>query len=76
MLKGLKMRTYNELKKHGTRWIDELPAVVWANQTMPNRTTRETPFFLVYGAEAALPSELTIGSQRVRSYEEGDQELM
>ena len=26
--KGLKNRTYNELKKHGFGWIDELPAVV------------------------------------------------
>ena len=35
ILKGLKTRTYNELKKHGSDWIDELPVVVWANQTTP-----------------------------------------
>ena len=47
ILKGLKTRTYNELKKHETGWIDELPTVVWANRTTPSRATGETPFFLV-----------------------------
>ncbi|XP_039789134.1 uncharacterized protein K02A2.6-like [Panicum virgatum] len=28
VLKGLKTRTYNELKKNGTGWMEELPAVV------------------------------------------------
>jgi transposase InsO family protein len=68
ILKGLKIRTYNELKKHGTSWIDELPAVVWANRTTPSYATGETPFFLVYGAEAVLPAEVTLGSPRVRTY--------
>ena len=36
ILRGLKTRTYNELKKHGSGWINELPAVVWANHTTPN----------------------------------------
>ena len=31
ILKGLKTRTYNELKKHGIGWRDELPVVFWAN---------------------------------------------
>ena len=54
ILKGVKTRTYDELKKHGSRWVDELPAVVWANQTTPSRATGETPFFLVYGAEVVV----------------------
>ena len=68
ILKGLKTRTYNELKKHGSGWIDELPAVVWANRTTPNRATGEMPFFLVYGSEAVLPAEVTLGSPRMRAY--------
>jgi len=36
ILKELKTRTYNELKKHGSGWIDELLAMVWANRTTPN----------------------------------------
>ncbi|XP_039805149.1 uncharacterized protein LOC120669468 [Panicum virgatum] len=62
ILRGLKTWTYNELKKHGSRWIDELPAVVWIDGTTPNQATRETLFFLVYGAEAVLPAEVTLGS--------------
>jgi hypothetical protein len=30
-----------------------------------------TPFFLVYGAEAILPTDLEYGSPRVRGYDEG-----
>ena len=62
------------LAKHGKGWVDELPAVLWANQTTPSRATGETPFFLVYGTEAVLPSELTLGSPRVNDYSEGEQE--
>ena len=67
ILKGLKTRMYDELRKHGSGWVDELPAVIWANRTTPNRATGETPFFLVYGAEAVLPGEVTLGSPRVRA---------
>jgi hypothetical protein len=65
MLKGLKTRTYNDLKKHGQKWIDELLSALWGNRTSPSRATRETPFFLVYEAEAVLPPEVTMGSLHV-----------
>nr|AAK26119.1 putative gag-pol precursor [Oryza sativa Japonica Group] len=74
ILKGLKTKTLNILKKHGDSWIEELPAVLWANRTTPSRATGETPFFLVYGAEAVLPSELTLRSPRVTMYCEADQD--
>ena len=48
--------------------------VVWANRTTPSRATGETPFFLVYGAEAVLLAEVTLGSPRVRVYKEEDQD--
>jgi hypothetical protein len=70
ILRGLKIRTYYDLEKHGARWIDELPSVLWGNRTTPNRATGETPFFLVYGAEACLPPEITMGSLRVQSIDE------
>jgi transposase InsO family protein len=31
ILKGLKTRTYDGLKKHGKRWIDELPCALCGN---------------------------------------------
>jgi hypothetical protein len=42
---------------------------VWSLRTTPSRATGFTPFFLVYGAEAILPTDLEYGSPRVRSYE-------
>ncbi|XP_039805028.1 uncharacterized protein LOC120669321 [Panicum virgatum] len=74
ILEGLKTWTYNELKKHWSGWIDELPAVVWANRTTPNRATGEILFFLVYGSEAVLPAEVTPGSPRIRAYQEEDKD--
>nr|CAH67815.1 OSIGBa0138H21-OSIGBa0138E01.6 [Oryza sativa] len=71
ILKGLKTKTYNVLKKHGDSWLEELPAVLWANRTTPSRATGETPFFLVYGAEAVLPFELSLGSPSCRSVQRG-----
>jgi hypothetical protein len=65
MLKGLKTRTYNDLKKPGQKWIDELLSALWGNRTSPSWATRETPFFLVYEAEVVLPPEVTMGSLHV-----------
>nr|ABF99688.1 retrotransposon protein, putative, unclassified [Oryza sativa Japonica Group] len=76
ILKGLKTKTYNVLKKHGDSWLEELPAVLWANRTTPSRATGETPFFLVYGAEAVLPFELSLGSPRVALYNEANQDAL
>nr|ABA96229.2 retrotransposon protein, putative, unclassified [Oryza sativa Japonica Group] len=76
ILKGLKTKTFNILKKHGDSWIEELPAVLWANRTTPSRATGETPFFLVYGVEAVLPSELTLRSPRATMYCEADQDQL
>jgi hypothetical protein len=39
-----------------------------------SRATRETPFFLVYGAEACLPLETFMGSSRVQYFNESMQE--
>jgi hypothetical protein len=70
---GLKTRTYDCLKKHGTNWASELPSVLWGNRTTPSRATGETPFFLVYGAKACLPPEIIMGSPRVQAFEESMQ---
>jgi transposase InsO family protein len=73
ILNGIKTRTYDGLKKHAKKWIDELPCALWGNRTSPSRATgeTETPFFMVYGADAVLPSEVIMGSLRVKTYDEG-----
>jgi hypothetical protein len=70
------MCTYYCLKKHGANWVSELPFVLWGNQTTPSRATGETPFFLVYGAEACLPPEIIMGSPRAQSFDGSAQEQL
>jgi hypothetical protein len=70
-LQGLKPRIFDKLNKCGRKWLQELPAVVWTLRTTPSRATGVTPFFLVYGAEAILPTDLEYGSPIVRGYDEG-----
>jgi transposase InsO family protein len=70
ILQGLKPRIYNDLNKFGRRWIKELPSVVWSLRTTPSRATGFTLFFLVYGAEAILPTDLEYGSPRTKAYDD------
>jgi transposase InsO family protein len=58
ILQGLKPRIFDQLNKSGRKWPQELPAVVWSLRTTPSRATGFTPFFLVHGAEAILPTDL------------------
>jgi transposase InsO family protein len=70
ILQGLKPRTYNDLNKFGKRWMKELPSLVWSLRTTPSRATGFTLFFLVYGVEAILPTDLEYGSPRTRAYDD------
>jgi hypothetical protein len=72
ILQGLKLRIFDRMNKSGRKWLQELPTVVWSLRTIPSRATGFTPFFLIYGAEAILPTDLEYGSPRVRGYDEGD----
>ncbi|NEN04216.1 hypothetical protein G3V93_23355, partial [Escherichia coli] len=60
------------LERAGGAWLDELPAVVWSLRTTPNRFTSYTPFFLVYGAEAVLPTDIEHDAPRAALYMEKD----
>jgi transposase InsO family protein len=72
ILRGLKTRTYDCLKKHGANWVSELPSVLWGNRTTPSRAT----LFLVYGVEVCLPPEIIMGSPRVQAFDESMQEQL
>jgi hypothetical protein len=71
ILQGLELGIFDRLNKSGRKWLQELPTVVWSLRTTPSRATGFTPFFLVYGAEDILPTDLEYGSPRVRGYDEG-----
>jgi transposase InsO family protein len=70
ILQGLKPRIFDQLNKSGRKWLQELPAVVRSLRTTPSRATGFTPFFLVHGTEAVLPTDLEYGSPRVQGYDE------
>src|SRR3954466_7541646 len=76
VLRGLRTKTFDRLHKSGRRWIDELPVVLWSIRTTPNRATSQTPFVLVYGEDAVIPTELIYGSPRVLAYDELEQEQL
>ncbi|KAK1431700.1 hypothetical protein QVD17_08256 [Tagetes erecta] len=54
-------------KKLGSKkgkWAEELPYVLWADRTTPKNATGQTPFSLVFGAEAVIPTEMVIPTAR------------
>src|SRR6187401_2431605 len=61
-----------DLKHAAGAWVTELPSVLWGLRTTPNRSTGRTLFFLVYGAEAVLPSDLLHNAPRVELFSEAE----
>jgi hypothetical protein len=68
ILQDLKPRIFDRLNKSGRKWLWELLSVIWSLRTTPSRATRFTPFFLVYGAEPVLPTDLEYWLPRVKGY--------
>jgi hypothetical protein len=71
VLQGLKPRIFDRLNKSCRKCLQELSAVVWSLRTTPSRATGFTTFFLVYCAEAILPTDLEYASLRIQGYDEG-----
>jgi hypothetical protein len=46
-----------------------LPSILWSLQTNVNRATRDTPFNLIYGANAVLPPKIYLDSARVAHFD-------
>ncbi|XP_071695440.1 uncharacterized protein [Rutidosis leptorrhynchoides] len=63
---GIKAR----LGKHQQGWVDELQHVLWAHRTTPKDNTNETPFSLVYGTEAVIPTEVLVPTDRIKEFDE------
>src|SRR4051812_16721591 len=74
ILRGIKPRLMVPLQRTPGCWVEELPSVLWSISTTPNRSTGNTPFFMVYGVKAVLPSEICHDSPRVATYVEADNE--
>jgi hypothetical protein len=68
ILAGIKPRLVEPLERSAGCWVEELPLVLWSLRTTPNRSVGFTPFFLVYGAEAVLPTDIEFDAPRVVQY--------
>jgi hypothetical protein len=65
ILAGIKPRLVEPLECSAVCWVRKLPSVLWSLRTTPNRFVGSTPFFLVYGAEAVLPTDIEFDAPRV-----------
>jgi transposase InsO family protein len=70
IVQGLKPRILDKLNKHDKKWAVELSSVLCNLRTTPSRATGFTPFFLVYGSEAMLPTDVEYGSPRLKAFNE------
>jgi hypothetical protein len=70
ILASIKPRLVEPLERSAGCWVEELPSVLWSLRTTPNRSVGFTPFFLVYGAEAVLPTDIEFDAPRVVQYTE------
>ncbi|VFQ71851.1 unnamed protein product [Cuscuta campestris] len=65
IISGIKKKLLSE----GSRWVDELPRILWTYRRTPRRATGDTPFGLAYGFEARAPAETVIPTRREMEYD-------
>ena len=63
-MNGLKKR----LDEAKGKWVEELPHVLWTYRTTPRRSTRETPFSMMYGAKVVIPLETRFPTLRTSTF--------
>jgi hypothetical protein len=71
VLDALKKRLHDASNTKGGKWIKELHNALWGLRTQPTKPTAQSPYFLVYGSEAILPSDVMWESPVVEQYDEG-----
>ncbi|XP_039797575.1 uncharacterized protein LOC120662509 [Panicum virgatum] len=74
ILQGPKARIFDPIEKYGAKWLQELPRVVWGLRTQKSRATDHSPFFMVYGSEPVLPSDIAFGAPCIQNYDENEAE--
>jgi transposase InsO family protein len=58
ILEALRKKVFDKSEKLAGKWIGEPPYVVWSLRTQPSRALHgNTPFCMVYGSEAVLPTD-------------------
>jgi transposase InsO family protein len=54
-----------KIDEHPRRWHEVLSEGLWAHRISCHGATKTSPYHLVYGQEAVLPWEITVGSRRI-----------
>nr|GFA78855.1 hypothetical protein [Tanacetum cinerariifolium] len=70
---GIKAR----LGEGNKNWVEKLPYVLWAHQTMVKSSHGDTPFSLTYGTKAVIPAEIGMPTYRTTAVDvvNNDEEL-
>jgi hypothetical protein len=74
VLQALKDRIFDDASNYATRWLAELPHVILGLRTQVSSATGFSPFFLVCGSEAILPTDVTFRAPCIQFYKEGEAE--
>jgi hypothetical protein len=65
VLQALKDRIYDDASNYDTRWLAGLPHVIWGLRTQVSSAKGFSHFFLVYGSEAVLPTDVAFGAPQI-----------
>jgi hypothetical protein len=65
VLAGIRPSLVKPLERSAGCWVEELPSVLWSLHTTLSRYVGFTPFFLVYGSEAMLHTDIEFNARRV-----------
>jgi hypothetical protein len=65
ILESFKDRIYDDTSNYATRWLVELPHVIWGLRTQVSSAMGFSPFYLVYGSEAVLPTDVAFRAPRI-----------
>jgi hypothetical protein len=54
-----------KIHEHPRRWHEVLSEALWAHRISCHGATKSSPYHLLYGQEAVLPWEITVGSRHI-----------
>jgi hypothetical protein len=66
ILQALKDHIFDGASNYPSRWLAELPHVIWGLRTQVNSATGFSPFFPVYGSEGILPTDVTFRAPHIQ----------
>jgi hypothetical protein len=70
VLQAVKDHIFDGASQYATGWHAERPHVIWGLRTQVSSVTGYSAFFLVYGSEAVLPTDVAFSTPLIQHYEE------